>query len=109
MGWFSRDRVQDATPRPAEPLVPSVEVKRIGLIRYRVKLKLVEGETFRDWFTKYTYSEGSWGYNGLKFVRWIKWGEPRAEEFAKRKLEAYMRQISYRSGEAKRFVGKLPE
>ena len=84
---------------PQKPVVPSVDIKRLSFLKYRVDLTLHPDHNFRHHFHTYPAYQG--GISGEFY------GAKRAERIAKRTLAKYMRQISYRTQEVKRYIGKI--
>lgn len=96
-------RIEPPVAVPAEPVLPSVEVKRKTFFKYVVSLKLIDGQTFTHSGADYS-TDSVWRDT---HVIWDKFGRNRSERFARRMLAKYMRQIGYRTEDAVRYVGKL--
>lgn len=99
-------RIETPVPVPQEPILPSVEVKRLGMVKYKVSLKLIPDQPFTHYGEAYEARHFQY-HPHWDVLNWEVLGRGRAERKAKRMLSKYMRQIGYRQEDVVRYVGKL--
>lgn len=93
----SKKRVGIQEVVPEKPLVPYIEVKRSGLLRYDIRLTPHPDYPYTNWRGREEY-----------YIHWTAFGsKAHAEAYAKRIINRYLRRVSYRNGVTLRIHGKI--
>lgn len=92
-------RYSEPVAVPQEPVLPHVEIKRLTLNRYRVRLHLVAGHPLQHYRSRYSYETS-------RYLEGEFFGRERAQRKARAMLAKYMRQIGYRTEDVVRYVGR---